>query len=128
MNLRNKLDKESTKSKFENRSRSLDEILSVQIPSSDKCGLRFDKGKPEYSSYTNQDGSKRIYAIVLMIQIKREEIKKSTSLLQRTDMMHKRPVTSKHQQLFLANCYTCNNFGHMYRNCKLKTPVEKGIT
>ena len=37
-------------------------------------------------------------------------------------------MTSKHQQLFLGNCYTCNNFGHMTRNCKLKTHVEKGIT
>ena len=43
-------------------------------------------------------------------------------------MMPKRPVTSKHQQLFFRNCYTCNNFGHMARNYKLKTPVEKGIT
>ena len=42
--------------------------------------------------------------------------------------MPKRPVIGKHQQLFLGNCYTCNNFGHMARNCKLKTPVEKGIT
>ena len=42
--------------------------------------------------------------------------------------MPKRPVIRKHQQLFLGNCYTCNNFGHMARNCKLKTHVEKGIT
>ena len=63
-----------------------------------------------------------------MSQIKREESNKYASPLQRTYMMLKRPVTSKHQQLFLGNCYTCNNFGHMARNCKLKTPVEKGIT
>ena len=42
-------------------------------------------------------------------------------------MIPKRRVTSKHQQLFLGNCYTWNNFGHMDRNCKLKTLVEKGL-
>ena len=58
----------------------------------------------------------------------REETKKFVSPLQRTYMMSKRPVTSKHQQQFLGNCYTFNNFGHMARNCKIKTPMEKGIT
>ena len=37
-------------------------------------------------------------------------------------------MTSRHQQLFLGNCYTCNNFGHIARNCKLNAPMEKGIT
>ena len=60
-------------------------------------------------------------------QIKREESNKSASLLHRKYMIPKRPVTSKHQQLFLGNCYTCNNFGHMDRIRKLNTPVEKGI-
>ena len=58
----------------------------------------------------------------------KEESKKYVSPLQRTYMIPKRPVTSKHQQLFLGNCYTCNNFVHMDRNCKLKNPVEKCIT
>ena len=43
-------------------------------------------------------------------------------------MIPKRPMTSKHRQLFLGNCYICNNFGHMARNCKLVVPIEKGIT
>ena len=43
-------------------------------------------------------------------------------------MMSRRPMTSRHQQLFSGICYTCNNFGHIARNCKLKAPVEKGIT
>ena len=43
MFLRKKLDEDSIKSKFEKRSNNLDEILSVQIPSSDKSGLGFDK-------------------------------------------------------------------------------------
>ena len=37
------------------------------------------------------------------------------------------PMKSRHQQLFLGNCCTCNNFGHIARNCKLMAPVEKGI-
>ena len=37
-------------------------------------------------------------------------------------------MTSRHQRLFLGNCYTYNNFGHIVRNCNLKAPVEKGIT
>ena len=41
--LRNKLDEKSVQSKFENNSRILDDILSSQIPSSDKSGLGFDK-------------------------------------------------------------------------------------
>ena len=43
MHLRKKLDEESIKSKFENSSRTLDEILSVERPSSDKSRLGFDK-------------------------------------------------------------------------------------
>ena len=37
-------------------------------------------------------------------------------------------VPSKHQQLFLGNCYACNNFGHIARNCKLMIPIGKDIT
>ena len=130
MHLIKKLDEESIKSKFENNSRTLDEILNIQRPSSNKYGLGFDKEKkPGYSSCTHQDGNKRSYVVVLMSQIKKEEIKEFASPLQRTTyMMPKRPVTSRHQQLFLGNCYTCNNFRHMARNCKLKTSMEKGIT
>ena len=127
MHLRKKLDEDSIKSRFENNSKTLDEILSVQIPSSDKYGLGFDKEKPGYSSCTNQYGNKRSYVVVLMSQIKKDESKKYISPLQIIDMIPKRPMTSKHQQLFLGNCYTCNNFGHMVRNCKLKNLVEKGI-
>ena len=57
---------------MQNSSRTLDEILSVQRPSSNKFGLGFDKEKPGYYSCTNQDGNKRSYAIVLMSQIKKE--------------------------------------------------------
>ena len=127
--LRKGFDEESIKSKFENSSRSLYEILSVQRPSSNKTGLGYDKEKKlEYSSFTNQDGNKRSYVAALKSPIKREESKKLGPLLQITYMMSRKSMTSKHHKLFLGNCYTCNNFGHIARNCKLKAPVEKGIT
>ena len=66
------MDEEYIKSKFENKSRSLDEILSVQRPSSDKSGLGFDKENHGYYSCTNQDGKKRSYDVIPMSQIKRE--------------------------------------------------------
>ena len=60
MHLRKKQYEESIKSKIENISRTLDEILSFQISSSNKYGLGFDKEKkPEYSCCTNQDGNKK---------------------------------------------------------------------
>ena len=73
MHLRKKLDEESIKSKFENNSKTLDEILSVQMPSSNKSRLGFDKEKkPRFSSFTKQDGNKRSYAAALKSPIKRE--------------------------------------------------------
>ena len=108
MHLRKKLDEESIKSKFENGSRNLDKILSVEIPSSNKYGLGLVKEKkPGHSYSTNQDGNKRSYVVALKTPIKSEEGKKSGPLLQRIDMMSRRPMTSRHQQLFLGNCYTC---------------------
>ena len=60
MHLRKKMGEEYIKSRFENNSRTLDEILSVQRPSSDKYGLGFDKEKnPGYSSSKNEDGKKK---------------------------------------------------------------------
>ena len=86
MHLRKKLDEESIKSKFEKVSRTLDEILSVQRPSSIKFGLGFDKEKKlRYSSCTNQDGNKRSYVVVLMSQIRRKESKKSAFTKNRYD-------------------------------------------
>ena len=111
MHLRKKLDEESIKSKFENNSRTLNEILSVQRPSSDKYGLG-------YSSSSNQDGNKRSYAVVLKSPIKREESKKYSPILQRTYTMPRIPMTSRYQQIFLGHCYSCNNFGHKTLNLK----------
>ena len=45
MQLRKKLDEKFVQSKFENNSRNLDDILSSQIPLSDKSRLGYDKEK-----------------------------------------------------------------------------------
>ena len=59
------LDEEAIKSKFENKSKVLDDILSSQIPSSDKSSLGYEKEKKsKYSSLTNQGGNKRSYVDV----------------------------------------------------------------
>ena len=65
MQFKRKLDEESIKSNFENRSRILDDILSSQRPSSDRSGLGFvkkKKKKPKSFPATNQEGSKKSYA------------------------------------------------------------------
>ena len=50
--LRKGVDEKYMKSKFENNSRILDDILSSQIPSNDKTGLGYDKvKKPGCSSF-----------------------------------------------------------------------------
>ena len=81
MHLIKKLDEESIRSKFEKSSRNLDEILSVQRPSSDKSGLGFDKEKkPRYYSFTNQYGNKRSHVAALKIPIKEKKVRIFSSL------------------------------------------------
>ena len=78
MQFKRKLDEESIKSKFENNSRILDQIMSSQRPSSDRSGLGFVKEKdPKSFLVTNQEGSKKIYADVLKTVAKREGSKKA---------------------------------------------------
>ena len=78
MHLRKKFDEESIKSKFENSSKTLNDILSSQRPSRDKSGLGYNKEKkPKCSSLTNQGRNKRSYAVALKSPIQKEEIKKS---------------------------------------------------
>ena len=97
MQFKRKLDEESIKSKFENSSRILNEILSIQIPSSDRYGLGFvkkKKKKPESLPVTNQDGSKKNYVEVLNTPTKREERKKAGLISQdknRNNIAPKRP-------------------------------------
>ena len=60
MHLRNKFDEESSKSKFENSSNTLDDILSSQRPLRDKSILGYDKEKKqECFSLTNQGRNKK---------------------------------------------------------------------
>ena len=63
MHFKRKLDEGSIKSKFENISRILDDILSIQRPSVDRSSLGFVKEKNIDSFHvTNQEGSKKIYS------------------------------------------------------------------
>ena len=74
--LREGVDEKSIKSKFENNSRILDDIMSSQIPSSDRYVLGFVKDKnPESSPLTNQRGSTKSYAEVLKSLVKKEKCK-----------------------------------------------------
>ena len=71
--------KEAIKSKFENSSRILDDILNSQRSSSDRSGLGFSKeNKPKCFSFTNQEGNKRSYAEPLKSPVKKEESKKAS--------------------------------------------------
>ena len=77
MQFKRKLDEGSIKSKFENSSRILDDILSSQRPSGDRSGLGFIKEKkPESFLVTNQEGSKKSYGKVLKTPAKKERSKK----------------------------------------------------
>ena len=79
-----KLDEGSIKSKFENSSRILDDILNSQRSSSDRSGLGLNKEKkPESLSFTNQGGNKKSYAKALQSQVKKEERKKGFHKLSR---------------------------------------------
>ena len=99
----------------------MDDILSCQRSSSNKAGLGYDNGKKtEQPPFIN----KRSYANTLMRPVVKEYSQKF-SLSQnesRTDN-----VPSRHQQLFVGKCYSCNNFEHIARNCKLMIPIGKGI-
>ena len=101
MHLRKKFDEESNKSKFENNSKTLDEILSSQISLRDKSGLGYDKEKkPECSSLTNQGRNNRSYVAALKSPIQKEEIKKyalSSHDKDRTDVMPTTPMTSRYK-------------------------------
>ena len=79
MQFKKKLDKGSIKSKFENNSRILYDILNSQISSSDRSGLVFNKeNNLECFSFTNQGGNKKSYAEALKSPVKKEESKKDS--------------------------------------------------
>ena len=107
--LKRNTDEEPFQSKFKNNSKTLDGILSCQRSFSNKIGLGYGKEKKtEKSSFINKQGIKRSYVDGHM-RLFVKEYNKKLDLSQnksRTDN-----VPSIHQQLFLGNCYTCNNFG-----------------
>ena len=76
--LRNKLDEESIKTKFEKSSMTLDDISSSQRPSRDKNGLGYDNERNlKCSSFTNQEINNRSYAATLKNPIIKKESHKS---------------------------------------------------
>ena len=83
MQFKRNLDEGSIKSKFDNSSRILDDILSSQRPSCDRSGLGFVKEKnPESFPVTNQEGSTKIYVEVLKTPAKKEGRKKAGLIYQ----------------------------------------------
>ena len=105
MQFKRKLDEGSIKSKFENSSGILDDILSSQWPSSDSFGLGFVKDKnPESFPVTNQEGSKKRYVEILKTPTKREGSKKVGLISQdknRNNIAPKRP--NRYLQIFLGH-------------------------
>ena len=122
MHLIKKFDEESIKSKFENSSKTLDDILSIQRPLRDKSRLGYDKEKkPGCSSLTNQGRNKRSYIVAMKSAIQMEEIKKyalSSHDKDRTNVVPRRPMTSRYQEIFLGHFYSCKIFVHKDLNCR----------
>ena len=122
MQFKRKIDEGSIKSKFENSSSILYDILSIQRPSSDMFGLGFVKEKkPENFPITNKKGGKKSYAKILKTPAKKEVNKKAGLISQdenRNNIAPKRP--NRYLQIFLGYCYSCNNFGHKALNCRTK--------
>ena len=121
------LDEESIKSKFENSSRILDDILNSKSASGDRSGLGFNKEKkPECFSSTNQGRNKKSYVEALEIPVKKEDSKKVAPNSQdkkRNNMAPKRP--NRYQQIFLGHCHFCNNFGHKAVNYRAYGKVHE---
>ena len=96
--------------------------MSSQISLRDKSGLGYDKEKkPKCSSLTNKGRNKGSYAVALRIPIQKEEIKNYAPFSHdkdRTNVMPRRLMTSRYQQIFFGHCYSCNNFGHKALNCR----------
>ena len=121
------LDEGSIKSKFENISRILDDILSSQRASGDRCGLGFIKEKkPDIFPVSNQEGSKKSYAEVLTTPAKKERSKKDGLISEdknRINLEPKRP--NRYLQIFLGDFFSCNNFGHKALNWRTQSKVSE---
>ena len=77
--------------------------------------------KSEKSSPTTQDGNKKSYADLLKYPIEKGDNTKIYYFQneRRTNKMPRRRATKKNVQLFLGNCYVCNNFGHKSFDCRM---------
>ena len=102
--LRKGVDEKYIKSKFENNSRILDDILSSQRPSNDKTGLGYDKvKKPECSSFTKQGINKRGCVAALEIPFMKTKSHKyapSSHNKDKTSMILNGPMKSRVQHIF----------------------------
>ena len=105
MHLRKNIDEEYIKSKFENNSKTLNNILSSQRSSRDKIGLGYDKEKkPKCLSFTFQERDKRSYDVALKRPTKKDSEKYAPSFhdKDRIYIMPKRPKISRYQYIFFG--------------------------
>ena len=127
LQFRRNIDEGSIKSKFENSSRILDDIVSSQRPSGDRSSLRFVKEKKlEGFSVSKKEGSKKSYAEILKNPTKTERSKKVELISQdknRNNIAPKRP--NRYLQIFLGHFFSCNNFGHKALNWRTQSKVSE---
>ena len=84
--------------------------------------MGYDKGmKSKQSSPIIQDENKKSYTDVLKDSVKKGHNKKFDSFQneRRKNKLLRRSMTNKNMQLFLGNCYVCNNFGHKAFDCRM---------
>jgi hypothetical protein len=129
--LKGEFEKEKKRSKFENSSKLLDEILSSQRSPNNKTCL----GYTQDSTTTSQGSTKRpiSYADVLKGSLRREDNKEKmiplktvphkqkSTLPTRVKDDKKNTITRRNppnKYLFIGYCYSCNNFGHKEVHCK----------
>jgi hypothetical protein len=129
--LKGEFEKEKKRSKFENSSKILDEILSSQRSPNNKTGL----GYTQDSTTTSQGSAKRpiSYADALKGSLRREDNKEKMIPLKTVPHKHKSTLPTRvkddkkntitrrnppNKYLFIGYCYSCNNFGHKAVHCK----------
>ena len=111
----------------------MDDILNIQIPSSNKVGLSYDHNENNKGSkfrIQKSDKKPKRYATALQSSFKKEENKikndsnqhKSTLPSKeneyRRNTATRRTPLKRYQHLFLGYCFSCNNFGHKELHCR----------
>jgi hypothetical protein len=129
--LKGEFEKEKKRSKFENSSKILDEILSSQRSLNNKTSFRYTQD----STTTSQGSTKRpiSYTDALKISLRREDNKAKMITLKIVPHKHKSTLPARvkydkkntitrrnnpNKYLFIGYCYSCNNFGHKAVHCK----------